>query len=434
MKLRAIGVLPSHLVMVGFAVVFVTHLDLYLEAVGQWPVPMLAVHVCAAVVAALTVPTLVHAAGSTSARDREIELLSGNTRVLLALEAVVAASFIAAFSRTAWLDVGPRYVLYPAYTATVIVFSMLLPFPAHRREWFWWYIFAAFVVTVGSILTDVWHPGTFSIIPERAAGFARNPNGGGFLVVALCTTLLSFERVRPLDLFVLVATTGAVVATLSRGAMLLVAFVAVCYAAFVVRHAWRRGIGTVLKVVGGLGLLVGLTVGGTTVLIGQRMFTSPGSRVDMLLGREQAIGPRESRIELLQHSLDLARESPVFGYGSGFTARMPQGPHNMYVSRWLDDGLPGMLSYIGLLVTLALTFWKRRYIPGMVFTAVLVVEGFFSHNIFEERAFLILPGVLLTLSYFASRETVPARAKRGWGPTPVPRPAVRRTAPPTLST
>ncbi len=432
MKLRTLGMLPLHAAMASFAAVFMTSLDQYLEGVGKWPIPMLAVNVCAAVVVALTAATLVHAAGSASARERVLRLLLANRRVLLALGAVVIASFIAAFSRTAWLDVGPRYVLFTAYTATVFLFSMLLPFPAHRREWFWWYLFAAFVVTVGSILTDVWRPGTFSIIPERAAGFTRNPNGGGFLVVAICTTLLSFERIRFLDLFLLVATTGAVVATQSRGAMLLMAFVSICYAGCVVRHAWRRGIGTVLKVIGGLGLLVGLTVGGTALLIGQRMFASPGSRVDMLLGREQAIGPNESRVELLEHSLELVRESPVFGYGSGFTARMPQGPHNMYISRWLDDGLLGMLCYIWLLVAMALTFVKRRFIPGIVFTALLVTEGFFNHNIFEERAFLILPGVLLGLSYFAARETVPAGNPRGWSPAPVRGPVPGAT-PPTLS-
>ena len=434
MRIRSLWALPSHVAMVGFAAVFLTYFDLYLEATGRWPLPILAVNVCLGVVVALTIGTLVQAAGSQSARDEIVRMYRANAGVLLALAAVAGATFVSAFSRTAYLDVGPRHVLYPAYSAAVIVFSMLLPVPAHRRQRFRLYLFVAFAITVGSILTDVLQPGTFSMLPDRAAGFARNPNGGGFLVVALCTALVSFERIRAIDLLVLAATTGAVVATLSRGAVILLLFVATCYAGSVVRHAWPRGMLTVLRRVGGLVLLVTVTVIATTLLIGQRMFATPSARLDMLLGREQAIGPRESRVELLQESLELVRESPVFGYGSGYTARMPEGPHNMYVSRWLDDGLLGIASFVWLLGALGLTFWKRRYMPGIVFTGVLAIEGLFSHNILEERSFLLLPGTLLTLSFFATLEPLGASAKRAWNATPIARRGVGRPAPPPLST
>ena len=433
MKLRVLWQAPAHLAMIAFAAVFLTHLDLYLEAAGQWPIPMLAVNVCFVVVIGLVAGTFLQAAGSAAVRQRVIRLYRANVRVLLPLAMIVVGSFMAAFSKTAYLEVGPRYVLYPAYTATLFVCSMLLLVPRYRQRWFTVYLFTAFAVTVGGILWDVVHPGTFSILPDRAAGFARNPNGGGFLVIALSVGLLSFERVRLFDLLVLVATTAAAIATLSRGAMLLVAFVTMCYAACVVRSAWKEGVGRVLRVVGGLGLLVCITGAGTIFLISQRMFASPGSRVDMLLGREQAIGPNESRVELLEYSIQLARESPIFVYGSGFTARMAQGPHNMYVSRWLDDGLVGMLSYIWLLLALAWTFWKRRYIPGMVFTAVLMAEGFFSHNIYEERAFLILPGLLLSASFFAMADIVPAPAERRLGTIAVTRKPSRQMSPPSLS-
>src|SRR4051794_36522771 len=182
MRIRTLWVVPSHVAMLAFSVVFLTCYDLYVESQGRLPVPVLAVNLCLYAVAGLTAVTMLRAAASATARDRILTLYRAHASVLLPLAAVVGASFVSAYSRTSYLDEGPRYVMYPAYGATVIILSMLLPFPDHRRRQFRWYLFAAFAVSVAAVLTDVWHPGTFSILPDRAAGFPRNPNGGGFLV------------------------------------------------------------------------------------------------------------------------------------------------------------------------------------------------------------------------------------------------------------
>ena len=110
----------------------------------------------------------------------------------------------------------------------------------------------------------------------------------------------------------------------------------------------------------------------------------------------------------------MVRESPWLGYGSGFTMGMPEGPHNMYVSRWLDNGVPGVVSYVWLLTAASLLFWRRRYLPGLVFMGVVVFEGFFSHNLLDERAFGLLLGMLLSLSVFKAREAAmaPQRSRR----------------------
>ena len=404
MKRRSLWEVPSHVGMLGFAVFFLTSLDLYLEARGRLPVPVLAVNLCLYSIMALASVSLLQAAASESARARIVALYYANRNVLLPLAAMVGASVISAFQPRSYLDEGPRYALFSAYEAVVVFFSMLLPFPAHRRRRFQWYVFAALVVSVASVLTDVLHPGTFSMVTDRAAGFARNPNGAGFLVISLCCGVLSFERVRAVDLAALAATAVAVIATLSRGAFILLAFILACYAASVVRRAWHHGIGTVLMRLAAFGLLIGATVAVVTIMIGQRMFAVSGSRIQMLTGREQVVGPRESRIELLQYSWDLVRDSPIVGYGSGFTFTMNQGPHNIYISRWLDNGLIGLICFLWLLVAVGVTFWKRRHTTGLVFAGVVAIEGFFSHNLLEERALLVLLGTFLTLSFFSAAE------------------------------
>ena len=430
MRLRSLWTIPSHLAMAGFAGVFLTFFDIYLEQINRLPVPILAVNLCLLVIVFLGSGTLLQAAGSEAMRTRLFTLFRANGPVLLPLAAVVSMSFLSAFQQTAYLDEGPRYVLYPAYEAAVVAFSMLLPFPAHRRAVFRWYLLVALAVTIGSVLADVANPGTFSMVGDRAAGFARNPNGAGFLLISLCCGVLSFERVRPSDLAVLAMTTAAVVATLSRGAVGLLAFLVTCYVVSIVRHARHRGIGTIAGYLAAFGSLVAVTVVAVNMMLGQRMFTQ-ASRVAMLLGRERVVGPRESRVQLLQYAWDLVRDSPFLGYGSGFTATTGLGPHNIYIARWLDNGLIGVVCFVWLLAAMGVTFWKRRYTTGLVFTGVVVVEGFFSHNLMEERAFIVVLGMFLTLSFFSTGEPLGDPAKAGWRATVARRPDVRPAMPAT---
>jgi len=122
------------------------------------------------------------------------------------------------------------------------------------------------------------------------------------------------------------------------------------------------------------------------------------------------VTPQESRIALLRESWDLIHESPWWGYGAGYTYTLEQGPHNIYVHQWLNNGIGGLLCYVWLLIAVARVFWQRRSRAGLVFIGIVTLEGLFSHNLLEERAFLVALGVLLTMSYFQAAELAPDRA------------------------
>jgi O-antigen ligase len=258
------------------------------------------------------------------------------------------------------------------------------------------------VVLATTVFIDVARPGTFSDLHDRAAGFGQNPNRTGFVLVSLCCGILSYDRVRLVDLLVLGLTALAVLSTLSRAAAIMLACVTVGYTGFVVRRAWRRGVHIVFLRLAGLVLLIGATYGAATVLLGQTMFTGSTSnlqtRLGMLRGRVAVVGPEDSRIQVAREGWEMVRESPFLGYGSGFTYVLPVGPHNIYLSRWLDNGFLGALAVVWLFGAMGVTFWRRRYTGGLLFTAVVTLEGFFSHNLFEERVFFVMLGVFLTLS------------------------------------
>jgi len=412
MNVRRLTELPSIVLMSAFFAFFASCYDQFLDAKGR--LPFLSVYLFLWGLAAMTGVTIVRATASERERARVIAFYRANIAVLAPLAAWIFSSLLGAFVTTANLDEGPRYVLYPAYNVTLIVLSMLLPFQEHHRKWMRLYLGIAFVLAAGTVFVDVVRPATFSFLPDRAAGFARNPNGAGFLLVTLCCALIVFDRVRAIDLAVLAVTALGVIATLSRGGMILLAFVVCCYVPCVVRDALRRGPRVIVMRLAALVVLVAGTYGAITQLIDQRMFSGRGSRVDMLLGKERVIGPRQNRVEIVKESWEMVLDSPWLGYGSGYTMGMKEGPHNMYVSRWLDNGIPGIVSYVWLLTAAGLLFWRRRYLPGLVFMGAVALEGLFSHNLLDERAFVLLLGVLLSLSVFKTGEPAmaPQRSRR----------------------
>ena len=89
-------------------------------------------------------------------------------------------------------------------------------------------LLCAFVVLLSSVFADACYPGTFSSLPDRAAGFAENPNIAAFVLVLLCSCLVDFQR-RRLKSHVLMALTSlGVLTTLSRGGGILLAVLFSC--------------------------------------------------------------------------------------------------------------------------------------------------------------------------------------------------------------
>ena len=416
MNARALRELPTVLLMAVFVATFGSCLDYHLAARGM--LPSLRVYVFLWSLVAVNATILIGALASARERTRLLELYWSQRTVLLPLTAIVVCSFIGAFPATAHLGLGPRYVLYPAYYAVVVMCSMLLPFRGHHRRHMRMYLLVAFALAAGSILVDVIQPATFSPQPDRAAGFAMNPNGAAFLLVSLCCALIVFDRVRTTDLLVIGATALGVLATWSRGGFVLLAFVVGCYAIGVARHGSRRGGHVLMVQAAACVILLAGVYGAATSLVNRGVFGS-GTRVQMFLGEREVVTANNARVRLIADSWDLIRQAPMLGYGSGYSFSMRQGPHNIYLSRWLDNGLIGLVSFLWLLGGAWLTFRARRYTPGMVFVGVLAIEGVFSHNLLDERAFLLLFGMMLTLSAASAAEPVTAarRSRRSPGDT-----------------
>jgi O-antigen ligase len=72
------------------------------------------------------------------------------------------------------------------------------------------------------------------------------------------------------------------------------------------------------------------------------------------------------RIDAVDRSLRIISERTALGMGTGYVYSMPVGPHNMYLARWVDNGLIGMLSYLWLISAAFVVNWRNRNPEGMV--------------------------------------------------------------------
>ena len=424
MKLSTLKTLPAVILMTGFVGFFFAYVDFHLDYIRVLPFP--AANVFLVLLVALNSGTMLLAAASQTSRQRVESMYASQITVIAPLVGIVLFSFVSSFVSTANADVGPRYVMYPAYDAVIILLAMLLPYRVHHRDRFRLYLFGALVVLAGSVFVNAVRPGTFSFVNTRAAGFPTNPNTAAFVLVALCCSILDFGQIRLLSVMAILLTSVGVLATLSRGGLIMLAFLLVFYLYGIARR--KRGRLRLLGTLAGVACLGGLIALGSSQLMQRAsIFALPSqTREGMLTGRESLVPQDEARVRLLNESLGVVRESPILGFGSGYTYTMGEGPHNIYLQQWINNGIAGLGCYVWLLIAAVHLFWRRRNYAGLAFMGVVALEGMFSHNLLEERAFLVGFGVLLTLSYFEASEAdrVPGallgrRSRRSVG-SPVP--------------
>lgn len=143
------------------------------------------------------------------------------------------------------------------------------------------------------------------------------------------------------------------------------------------------------------------------------------------LGASLAAAAAE-RLSLLHNSLDLALDTPFTGSGlasfqmafSSYVLLLHVGhtihSHNLLLNIWIEQGLPGLLIFLGLLglaVRPASSSRKRLVQAALAALIVIVVHGLVDDAFYGSRGVLLLfaPFALLTR---ADAESQPARAER----------------------
>jgi O-antigen ligase len=326
---------------------------------------------------------------------------------------VVLSSLLGALLPGAYWEEGGKWIFLCSYGFVLTLMAHASGINTAVMRSLPVYTFSALVLLLISLWYDMLHPGTYSDLTNRAAGFPGNANFAALVSVMLCSASLTFSRqigsVKR-DAAFLVITGLHVVGTMSRSglinyALLLSLF---CYSRFIrdgidVRGLVRFAIGSGIALYAAA-MLVALSGASDTVL-------SAENRLSRLMRNERVDdGSAASRLAAAQDSLRLIDSSPLVGHGTGYARRMAELPHNLYLQQWVNNGLLGLLSYLFLLLAAWLTFHRRGSRQGEALIAVATVGSIFSHNVLDQRPFLILLGMLLASS---TRSAIysPARAR-----------------------
>jgi len=209
------------------------------------------------------------------------------------------------------------------------------------------------------------------------------------------------NKYRLFDGVVLALSGLAVFATLSRSGMVNYMLLVLLYVlqTFVLHEgSMRKGI--TLLVTGSVVVLAFLFVV-PYILSNTEMFarSNAADRIfGFLSGKVVDDGSSGERLKAAHHALRLIQEAPLLGHGTGFTRTMGVPPHNLYLQQWVNNGLAGLLSYLALLLSALVIFARRKMPQGVGLICAVAVGSMFSHNVLEQRYFLILLGALCTIS------------------------------------
>jgi O-antigen ligase len=263
-----------------------------------------------------------------------------------------------------------------------------------------------------SLYLDITYPGTFATLGQRAAGFPGNANFSALVAVMICAATLDYrsQQRQWMNVLLLLTTGLIVVTTMSRsGGLNFLFLVGIFSFARMAENGWRPR--EILRVLSVTGLLGGICAGVAMAAIITGTI-SEHSRLGRLMSNKQVDdGSAASRLFAVRESLRLINDSPIVGHGTGHARTMRELPHNLYLQQWVNNGVAGILGLVAFFGVSLFTFVQRRYRPGQALILVAILGGAFSHNILDQRCFLLLFGILLGLSYQTTR---PAMARYSW--------------------
>ncbi len=305
-----------------------------------------------------------------------------------------------------WAEAGKWIFLVP-YGFLVFLFACVLTFVPGVEFRCRRLLQLPLLILVGSVLYELYAPGSFSTEANRAAGFAGNSNFSALATCMLCAAAMGYGRFGSLarDGALLIAAGLAVFATQSRSGvleyLLLLLF-------FIGASATQQRLSpkNVLRILIGAAVAISVLAFSISWVMEQSaMFSQHATRLHKFMSESRVDdGSAGTRLSAAKESLRLIGESPLIGHGTGYSRRMETLPHNIYLQQWVNNGALGVVCYLAMLIGAFAIFLRDRFAPGMAFILVSTLGGFFSHNVLDQKTFLITLGILLTDSLISKKE------------------------------
>lgn len=360
----------------GYCALAISRADVFLAKIGLFPAPVL-------VFFTLSVAMAVLAGCARRVRWSELSSPYGLILMPLMLLAVVA---LMQLPRSENSVEGVKYAFMPL--ASLFAVGLAPIALAVFTTWQGWRaaLIGALALLFGSLAVDVAIPGTLSNVLSRPAGFPENPNQTAAIVCMLAALLLDYRRAT-VGSFVLLFVCGiAVLATLSRGGMVLFAFVVLAFLSSTWMLSARR---MKVRTYGFLVVVIGLAiVGGAQLVESSDAYRTAGAqrRLGILSGERSFVRADDARLQIAQVAISEVELRPIAGHGPAASRLRAIAPHNLYLSLWWDYGVLAVLAYVVLLGAGILLSLHKLQIGAAVFFVVLSLASLFSHTLLDVRA------------------------------------------------
>ena len=331
----------------------------------------------------------------------------------------------------AYWDEGGKWIFIIPYGLAISLSSMYAGTRPEIARHLPMYTLISLALLTWSIWFDLTYPGSFADITNRAAGFPGNANFSALVGVLVCSAGLNFGGTYAKrhsrsssgtytpsppppglwrDLLLLALTFAIVVMTMSRSG--LVNFT-VLLSAFIYFRFFRSSYTLRQRILGaGAVLAVGTILVAMLPLFASLVSANESNnRLARYLSDKQVDdGSAGTRLAAALDSIRLIEESPIVGHGTGYSRTMFELPHNLYLMQWVNNGVLGVIAYLLFLATAFGTFTLRGCRNGQALILVTAIASIFSHNLLDQRPFLILFGFLLS----ASLVSRPSKGNEMW--------------------
>jgi O-antigen ligase len=343
-----------------------------------------------------------------------IDTLWANRYAISAFILVALIALLFSILPKAYWGEGGKWIAVIPYDVFVTILSLAVGLNLAILRAIPSIVLVSLLILVGSIWYDQLHPGTFAELTNRAAGFPGNANYAALVANILCAAALNFgdkrgfqDRCHSLfyDVLILISTFAVVTMTMSRSG--LVNFGAL-FGLFVFFRLFRSKASLAQRTQE----LVVLGITGVLAASFLTWYATHGSadrgnnRIARFINSKQVDdGSAATRLAAVHDCIEHIERAPWLGYGTGFARTMHELPHNIYLQQWVNNGILGIGSYILFLGAAIFTFTSRQFRNGQAVVIVAAIGGIFSHNIIDQRPFLMLIGILLTHSFLVARST-----------------------------
>ncbi len=351
-----------------------------------------------------------------------LKKLAAQREVMLLLFCVFFYVLVQLTGVSRWTILPDETIIYLfwVYMLVLVLLGLMTGYELKdRRSDFFFLILLAHTLIL--LFDNIWGGISDSSLWARASGTLRNPNNAAFLAVALLAGSIRWYRDFPgmKEVLALVLTIAALGFTGSRGGAIsffVLLCIVSCWWILKTKLSQQR-----LKRIFIAITLISLIMAITMLVIYELRFVKRAHMIALqsppvvnmqaqenppVVNNDVVLNPSIDKVldpngrkAALEATLQLIKQRPWLGHGTGYVYTQKVGPHNMLLRVLLEVGVLGLLAYLLLSVGLLTVAWRRNDWGLAALTVCGFTAGLVSHNLTENRSYLVILGIMLCTSY-----------------------------------